>query len=377
MKKKITAWCRRWGTWTIVIGSVSLPAYGDQKSSSSTTGSPKLEMGGAVNKAHVKFGEGLLLKMSGSSVDVDIEDDKPNKLNPLQADWRGKSFEEADCKWLGRQTTFRSLRLGGSNLKDDCFTHLKNMHSLIQIDISHTQVTYKVLDVFKAFPHLEVLNVDSIDLSKSDCQPFRELKELRDLDISETRITDKGIDLLTELPKLERLRMTVLELPESACKTLGKMKHVKNLDLWRSKIGDRDVAFVAHLTGLKELHLANTFITDRALPNVAHCQGLENLDLSYNPQITDAGMLNLRELKHLRCLNLGGTGITKKTLKILSNFSDLEELRLQNTAIDDSRLAELQKLKHLRYVLLKGSMVTLKGADQLKQWLPDVKVRLN
>ncbi|HKB38219.1 MAG TPA: hypothetical protein VKD72_17355, partial [Gemmataceae bacterium] len=61
----------------------------------------------------------------------------------------------------------------------------------------------------------------------------------------------------------------------------------------------------------------------------------------YETKVTDAGLKELKELKNLRTLNLGGTGITDAGLKKLKEFKSLQGLNLMDTKVTDAGVKEL------------------------------------
>ena len=68
---------------------------------------------------------------------------------------------------------------------------------------------------------------------------------------------------------------------------------------------------------------------------------LRTLDLS--KQITDAGLMHLKDLTSLQELGLGGTKVTDAGLVNLKGLTSLRKLYLTDTKDTDTGIAELQK----------------------------------
>ena len=62
-----------------------------------------------------------------------------------------------------------------------------------------------------------------------------------------------------------------------------------------------------------------------------------------NTQITDAGLVHLKELTELQTLFLGDTQITDAKLVRLKGLNNLQELYLTGTKVTDAGVADLKK----------------------------------
>ncbi len=87
-------------------------------------------------------------------------------------------------------------------------------------------------------------------------------------------------------------------------------------------------------------------------------------------QVTDAGLVHLRDLPNLRWLLLDSTQITDAGLVHLRGLTKLEWLELRNTQISDAGLHNLKDLKNLVYVGLSGTQITNEGSRNLEEELP-------
>ena len=76
--------------------------------------------------------------------------------------------------------------------------------------------------------------------------------------------------------------------------------------------------------------------------NLTPAPNTQILDLS-NTQITDAGLVHLKELTKLEELYLVGTNVTDDGLVHLKEMNNLQKLSLKFTKVTDAGIAELKQ----------------------------------
>ncbi|GEM_PF-858321 len=149
-----------------------------------------------------------------------------------------------------------------------------------------------------------------------------------------------------------------------------------------------DLPYVEDLKWLQELHLSNE-VTDEELLHIRNCKCLWTLYLN-SPNVTDAGLIHLKELTELRALFLGkritdaglvhlrklrelqmldlaGTEITDAGLAQVRKFGKLWSLSLEETRVTDAGMVELKDLKNLRSLDLSNTKITDAGLVPLKE----------
>jgi hypothetical protein len=141
-----------------------------------------------------------------------------------------------------------------------------------------------------------------------------------------TRCTEKGFAALKELPHLRRLALGKSAMTAPRTAAIGQLKELRDLRLPESGLSD------AELAALKGLTL------------------LEQLDLSDNPQITDKGMVTVKQLSRLRLLSL------------------------PKTSIGDKGLMELKELDGLRSLHVGSTKVTADAAEKFADEMPNLRV---
>src|SRR5262245_12750809 len=114
-----------------------------------------------------------------------------------------------------------------------------------------------------------------------------------------------------------------------------------------TRITDAGLKPLKELNHLRSLELCATQVTDEGIKELKGLKRLQRLDLS-GTKITDAGLKELKELKSLQGLDLGYTQVTDAGLKQLKALNNLQNLDLNGTKITDAGLMELTELKTLR-----------------------------
>ncbi len=114
-------------------------------------------------------------------------------------------------------------------------------------------------------------------------------------------------------------------------------------------------------------------VTDGWLANLKVLKNIEHLSL-WNTHITDTGLDNLKGLATLKSLVLDGTHITDAGLIHMEGLRNLETLHLGNTQVTDNGLTHLEGLTRLRFLYLSGTQVTDEGVKKLQEALPNCEI---
>jgi Leucine-rich repeat (LRR) protein len=83
------------------------------------------------------------------------------------------------------------------------------------------------------------------------------------------------------------------------------------------------------------------------------------------PQVTDAAIARVRQLRHLVVLNIGSSNVTDAGMANLQGLSDLIQLWLDNTPISDAGLTHMRGLSQLQILSLSGNRITDAGLEHL------------
>ena len=111
--------------------------------------------------------------------------------------------------------------------------------------------------------------------------------------------------------------------------------------------------------------------TDAILKQVRELKDLQELVVGGSP-ITDAGIRDIKGLKGLRLLWLNATKVSDAGLKEMHELENLEVLLLGNTLVSDAGLKELEGLKNIKELYLSATKVSGTGLKHLKS-LPNLR----
>jgi hypothetical protein len=112
--------------------------------------------------------------------------------------------------------------------------------------------------------------------------------------------------------------------------------------------------------------------TDASMVHVEDLKELRELDLGYSG-ITDAGLQQLRHAPRLEGLVLSPLN-SDAGLECVAALASLETLNLNGTRVTDKGLVHLYELGNLRQVLLYNTKVSDEGVQRLRQALPNCRI---
>jgi hypothetical protein len=180
---------------------------------------------------------------------------------------------------------------------------------------------------------------------------------------------DAGI--LRRFPKLEVLELLASPVTDAGLDRLTKSANPRVL--FFNDCGNITDAGLIHLRDLSRLESLTLMtegpsslpITDAGLIHVGKIVRLKYLSLT-GLKITDAGLAHLATLSNLETLNLGGTRITDAGLRHLRTLTNLRVLSLDHTQVSDLGLQQLRGLDRLQWLSLESTQVTDAGLAHLK-----------
>jgi hypothetical protein len=133
---------------------------------------------------------------------------------------------------------------------------------------------------------------------------------------------------------------------------------------------DEQLAGLPQMSRLRQLNVSLTAATDRGIAALLRrCPNLERLQLQA-PNLTDAGLRPLADLKRLRWLYVIEGQLTDAALVTVAGAERLEWLKFEAVPLTDKELPRLEKLRRLRYLGLQGTRVTEAGDRLIRELLP-------
>ena len=121
------------------------------------------------------------------------------------------------------------------------------------------------------------------------------------------------------------------------------------------------------------LDLNRTQVSDAGLLHLRNLTNLEWLML-IEARVSDAGLENIKSLTNLKMLYLDRTSVTNAGMSSLAGMANMEILTLNGTSITDAGLQQLKDLRRLKQIYLNETFVTLDGVKRFKAKLPSLTI---
>ena len=129
---------------------------------------------------------------------------------------------------------------------------------------------------------------------------------------------------------------------------------------------------------LVEVNLAHNKLLDKTMLKKLKKVGeqITSLDLSFT-NVDDNMLTVIKDLPHLRNLQLQGTSITSESIKSLRGLNFLKTLNIYKTKVDDEVFDVVSELQSLQSIYLWQSLVTQEIVDKLRLAKPLLNVVYN
>ena len=317
----------------------------------------------------------------------------------LQGQW-----VDAQCLGIvGNNGGLRSLKLAGVPISRASLTAIGKLGDLDELELRQMPLTDAGIDVVAGKKKLKYLRLDNTDVGAGIALLLKELPDLRELSLSDTAITDQSLAGIDALVNLRSLDLSQTLVTDASIDVLSKLPDLSEIDIEGTAI---TAAGVEKLKNARPtVQLATAWPPEEqdpqpVLPPVPTAdlkpgdpaalvtklggkltrneeilgKPIVTIDLS-NTKVTDREAAELRDLPHLRELNLENCeAITQAGLPYFAGLKDLEILNLRGTRVYGDGLVHLGKLTKLRQLLLPPTL-RLSG-KQLEPiaGLPDIEV---
>lgn len=277
-----------------------------------------------------------------------------------------KKDKISNLKELEYYKNLKVLSLKNYGIKDT--SQLKELKGLVSLDLSGNKNLVDLTGI-KEMELLTSLNLRETAIN--NIEVVKSLKSLKSIDISYTLIEDT-----TPLKKCTGLEILYAgynneNFTDSSIITVAaSLKNLKELDLTGNTAITGGMEQIKKLKGLVALKLGGTFINDKQCKYLKGLKSLEILSLQSNINITDFSII--KELINLQELDLSATGITD--IKGIEQLKNLKKLDLSLTFIED--ISMLYKLKNLKHLVLTGNDSIDKQAKALKKSMPGCEIEI-
>lgn len=262
-----------------------------------------------------------------------------------------------------------AVDLRGAWVYDSQLMELARMPKLEQLDLSHTRISDEGMLYLKPAPRITDLNLYYAEqITDQGLNAIKNWKYLKQLNVRGTRISDGTLEIVSHLTQLEALDIANTQITDNGLDYLMTLVNLKELSLGRRRESDNEVELLRLLPTLTHLNLSGP-TTGAERPDTtsrrASGSGPMRADLVHA----------IAELRDLRVLKLGYSGVTTEGLRTMSVLGRIERLGLEGCArIDDEAVAELSAWKNLKYLDLQETRATEKAVAALRKAKPGIVI---
>jgi len=247
---------------------------------------------------------------------------------------------------------------------------IARLPKLQRLDLSHTRITDEGMLNLKPASQIEDLNLYYAEwVTDQGMTAIKNWKKLKRLDVRGTRISNGTLEIVSHMPQLEALDISNSQVTDNGMDMLITLTNLKELALGQGRGSAADLGFLRVLTTLTSLDIGG------AKPTPPDMAGNRKVGRDPAPPLPENTIKAMAELKELRVLRMGYTGVSTADLKALSVLQNVEKLGLQECPrVDDAALAELRNWKSLKYLDLQDTKVTEQGVAALRKAKPGLVI---
>lgn len=199
--------------------------------------------------------------------------------------------------------SFRKLAIDDAQL-----ANLSHLTGLVELDLSHT------------------------DVSDAGLRYVGKLAGLKSLDLDGTLVTAEGLKEIRSLTKLEQLNLQCTHCGDKGFESLASLRSLRELRLSKSNIGDRGSQALSSTKGLKRLDLSFTKLSNNGLRALVNLPHLEDLQIAHT-KVNRGGLAYLKQMKSLNRIVYSSDQLSASDLKELRSSlpqCQLKEFATQN-----------------------------------------------
>jgi Leucine-rich repeat (LRR) protein len=263
-----------------------------------------------------------------------------------------------------------AVNLRGTWVDDVEMIDIARLPKLQRLDLSHTRITDEGMLHLKPASQIEDLNLYYAEwVTDQGMTAIRNWKKLKRLDVRGTRISNGTLEIVSHMPQLEALDISNSQITDNGMDMLITLINLKELSLGQGRGSAGDLGFLRVLTTLRSLDIGG------AKPTPPDMGGNRQVGRAPAPPLPENTLKAMAELKELRVLRMGYTGVSTADLKALSVLQSVEKLGLEECPrVDDAALAELRNWKSLKYLDLQDTKVTELGVAALRKAKPGLVI---
>jgi Leucine-rich repeat (LRR) protein len=255
-------------------------------------------------------------------------------------------MSDAECAAIRGSGSIVSLAISTTDV-GRILTVLAGMPQLARLDLTDCpgRVSRDVLGKLASFPSLTHLNLTRTSMS-DDCIEALAGMPLEYLELEGTRLSDAALPHLAKLTKLRYIGLGGTGITSRAVPLLGRLPSLQRADLSRTNLIGCDWGAMKNANQITHLLLFDAAVSDNEAKGLSNLVNLRLLGIrrtmAASTELTDAGMVGLREKPHLQYLYVGGQPVTDECLAFLGQSPGLTHLALPRTRVTGTGLHYLR-----------------------------------
>lgn len=171
--------------------------------------------------------DGLVIKEAGAEGTAAGEPVKRPEIKPTPADLKATATLEGasvSIRPIAQNTAWKeaSFRGLGTNVTDATIAPLKDIVSLVDLNLAGTKITDNGLAAVKTLTNLAMLHLEHTKIGDAGLAHLKTLVNLEYLNLFDTQVTDAGLKQLQGLTKLKHLYTWQSKVTDAGIKELQK-----------------------------------------------------------------------------------------------------------------------------------------------------------
>ncbi|MBS2005212.1 MAG: protein kinase [Cyanobacteria bacterium SZAS LIN-5] len=167
------------------------------------------------------------------------------------------------------------------------------------------------------------------------------------IDLENSSVKGPGLAYLIRYP-VDFLTMNDSSMTDRATLEIKHMKGIQQLQVDNTSITKAGFAQLKGMTRLLRISARTDRLDDETMRVIADIKSLEEVQCGRNDKITATGYAYLKELPHLRILDVMQNPIDVSRAKAISQLPGVEVLNFERTSIDDDGLKEICNMRNLQ-----------------------------
>ncbi len=238
-----------------------------------------------------------------------------SKIKSLQVILTKSLSDTSQLKYLQNLLELENLEIIRRNLVEPPYD-LSGLHCLAKIPnlkkISTGWMNDRYLEAISHCTQVTHLDFEATGkrVTQAGLLHLKNMHSLKSIDLDRSWASDKMLEILGQMPSLERINF----------QRWNPWHPKKQRQIKKRMYAVSSLKHLKRLTNLKELYLPGYDIDDEALAYIGSLKTLEVLGIGGGPHITNAGLLQLKDLPNLKKLDFRSSNIDREAALKLHQF---------------------------------------------------------